>query len=1063
MTISSMSDSQSLYLDSATSTDFDGVPDSIDPAGIAPPVVTKTLNNTLYQPVNFFATKSSFGSPFTIGAAGAITVAGYNAITSFLTTAATVITDGKILATDVGATHGNGIVLLTDGGLVVNQAQGEITGGYLGIYTKDFATVTNAGIVNAGGFGVFMRSGGDVSNSGQIIAPNAGDRGNTSYNQTGIDLHGAGTITNLAGGTVSGFDAAGIKYGVGLIVNHGLLAGSLLGAYLGNGGVVDNTAIITANLSSGNNAVVLYRGGTFNNTGYVYGEGGLGYGVVFGVAASITNAGTIRAGNEAIQAYGAGQIVNTGLIEGNKAGIAFEANAADTMAVIENSHTITGGTDGIQIFASGRISNGTLSLIEGGADGILFEAASFAETATISNSGVIESGQGAAGIAIDFGTAVASLTMGASGTLIGQVIADGAAGNRLDLTGTRTAVLAGIGTEITGFTTIQFAGGATAAIEGDVAGLADGQTILGFKTADEIILDGFSLSSAGYVSKKGFELFSGATEVELGTTGKLQGDFLLRAAGGATTLSAVGAINTLGTGDVEIMLNGGKQSHEAVDAGGVLEVFAGGKASAAVINSAGLLEVYSGGSASGSVIQAGGREIIRAGGVASATTLAGGTLEFTKGAKLLNGLHLGNGGGTLQLDGGAVVPGTFAVGASSSDVLLLTGKSSAVLSGLGTTINGFEHITFAAGAAWHLEGNITGIANGESFAGFAAGDALTMQGFGGLSGTYADGDLALFNNGATESVSLGLAGGVDLLVHGPSASSTITGIAGTAALTLGVDAFEIVTSGAVADHAVVNSGGAQIVVAGGTASGTILKHGSLTVSAVGAADGVTISAGGSEVLRGTATGLTVSSGGAATLASGGTLTGGTIAGGELDILAGGTLGGPLAFTGTGGDLGLSSPPPGNVISGFLKTDTIDVKGFSATSHSFISGVGLELFNGAQTITLDLAGDFSNKLFKVKAGAGGTVISLSANPPAAPHAATAIALTTPRMTMLAPSHASGPAAILRDFTPALGAACLCYANAQHAMAVTQAISPNGWVTASLVTPAAATPPAITLQP
>jgi len=1063
VTISSMSDSQSLYLDSATSTDFDGVPDSIDPAGIAPPVVTKTLNNTLYQPVNFFATKSSFGSPFTIGAAGAITVAGYNAITSFLTTAATVITDGKILATDVGATHGNGIVLLTDGGLVVNQAQGEITGGYLGIYTKDFATVTNAGIVNAGGFGVFMRSGGDVSNSGQIIAPNAGDRGNTSYNQTGIDLHGAGTITNLAGGTVSGFDAAGIKYGVGLIVNHGLLAGSLLGAYLGNGGVVDNTAIITANLSSGNNAVVLYRGGTFNNTGYVYGEGGLGYGVVFGVAASITNAGTIRAGNEAIQAYGAGQIVNTGLIEGNKAGIAFEANAADTMAVIENSHTITGGTDGIQIFASGRISNGTLSLIEGGADGILFEAASFAETATISNSGVIESGQGAAGIAIDFGTAVASLTMGASGTLIGQVIADGAAGNRLDLTGTRTAVLAGIGTEITGFTTIQFAGGATAAIEGDVAGLADGQTILGFKTADEIILDGFSLSSAGYVSKKGFELFSGATEVELGTTGKLQGDFLLRAAGGATTLSAVGAINTLGTGDVEIMLNGGKQSHEAVDAGGVLEVFAGGKASAAVINSAGLLEVYSGGSASGSVIQAGGREIIRAGGVASATTLAGGTLEFTKGAKLLNGLHLGNGGGTLQLDGGAVVPGTFAVGASSSDVLLLTGKSSAVLSGLGTTINGFEHITFAAGAAWHLEGNITGIANGESFAGFAAGDALTMQGFGGLSGTYADGDLALFNNGATESVSLGLAGGVDLLVHGPSASSTITGIAGTAALTLGVDAFEIVTSGAVADHAVVNSGGAQIVVAGGTASGTILKHGSLTVSAGGAADGVTISAGGSEVLRGTATGLTVSSGGAATLASGGTLTGGTIAGGELDILAGGTLGGPLAFTGTGGDLGLSSPPPGNVISGFLKTDTIDVKGFSATSHSFISGVGLELFNGAQTITLDLAGDFSNKLFKVKAGAGGTVISLSANPPAAPHAATAIALTTPRMTMLAPSHASGPAAILRDFTPALGAACLCYANAQHAMAVTQAISPNGWVTASLVTPAAATPPAITLQP
>jgi autotransporter passenger strand-loop-strand repeat protein len=1010
-----------LFLDSATIPVFDDAPETIDPAEITPLVVTKTLNNTLYQPVNFTTTHSIFGSPFTIGAAGAITVAGYNAITSFLTSSATIITDGTILATDVGTTHGNGIVLLTDGGLVVNQAQGKITGGYLGIYTKQFATITNVGIDDAGGFGIFMNAGGDVSNSGQIIVPNAGNRAVTTYNQTGIDLHGAGTITNLAGGTVSGFDAAGIKFGVGKIINNGLLEGSLLGAYLGNGGVVVNTGLITTNRAAGNNAVVLYRGGSLSNFGNVYGEGALGYGAVFGGGKGIiTNSGTIRGGDAAIQAYASGQISNARLIEGGKFGIAFEAATLDSLAVINNTGTITGGEDAIQIFASGRIGNGAGGLIEGGTTAIVFEGVTFAQTATVSDSGIIESAEGTAGIAIDFGTAAASLTLAGTGTIVGHVIADGAAGNLLDLTGTRVAILSGIGTEITGFETIKFAAGASATIAGNEAGLAAGQAISGLTGKDEIILDGFSVTSAGYVSKQGFDLYSGATKILLATTGKLTGGFLIDEHGGNTTLAAIGATKTVGANEVEILLSGAKPSNAVISGGGILEVYAGGKESAAAVGSGGLLEVFSGGSVSGvhvnsggveklfaggtvtgSVIEHGGREIIGSGAASTATTLAGGTLEIGKGGTLQKGLVLTNSGGTLQLDGGAIVPATFAVGVAASDVLLLTGKSAKPLTGLGTAINGFQHITFATGAAWKVEGNITGIANGETFTGFAAGDALTIQGFGGLSGSYADGALDLFNNGAKEIVTLGLAGGVDLLVHGANGVSTITGAAAGAAVTLGADAFEIVTDGALAKKTVVNAGGAQIVNAGGTADATrVNKGGTLTVLSGGTASGGEVAAGGQETLKGTAlhavisggkitidagglaADLTVTSGGSATLASGGTISGATIAGGTLDLLAGGTLTGAIDFAAKGGHLLLTGTPPGNEIDGFTAGDTIMLSGFTATSETYVAGVGLELSNGARTVTLDLAGSFSTGQFAVTSIATGSKITLIGPPPPA---------------------------------------------------------------------------------
>jgi autotransporter passenger strand-loop-strand repeat protein len=973
----SLSDPQSLFLDSATVPDFTGDPETINPL-----VVTKTLNNTLYQPVNF-ESGSAFGSPFTIGAAGAITVAGYNAITSFLTSAVTVINEGKVRADDVGTTHGNGIVLLTDGGVVTNGVTGTISGGYLGIYALDFATITNAGTDSGGGFGIFLRNGGDVSNSGLIDTPNATSHSALGYNQTAIDLHGPGTITNLRGGTVSGFIGAGIKLGVGDIINAGSIRGGVLGIYLGDGGLVNNSGVVTASYKY-NNGVLLVAGGELINSGVIYAQGALGYGALFGGVAFINNSGTIRAGNEAVQAYASGQITNTKLITGGFAGIAFEANTLDTAATIINAGSITGGTDGVQIFASGNISNSAGGLIEGGTTAILFEAVTFAQTATVSNFGTIASGLGATGIAIDFGTAAAELIIGATGTFIGTVTAEAAAGNVLEFSGSRTGTLSGIGTEFEGFQTIKFATGATAAIEGDLAGLAAGEKITGFAASDKIILDGFLATSASYAPGKSITLDAGTATATLDITGKLTGDFLISHGAAATTLGAAPPTPSLSNGSIELVLNKGTQANAVVNASGVLEVYAGGRASAVAVNAGGLLEIFSGGTASGvnvsaggteelfgggttaiNVIRGGGREIIESGANTSNTTLAGGTLEIAKGGTLSNGVHFNNSGGTLQLDGGAAIASGFSAGVIQNEFLVLEGKSKTALAGLGTTITGFQHIDFAAGAAWTIEGNITGLSNGETITGFATGDTLKLDGFGALSATYLAGDLDLFNGGSEETVTLGLAK-QSLLIQDSGANSTIAGIAGTASLTLTANEFELVTSGAKAKNVLVRNGGAQFVASGGVASGSRLNGGHLTVSAAG------------------------------------TISGETIAGGLLDVASGAVLTGAIDFSGTGGQLVLASKAlPTNTISGFTAGDAITLAGIAYVKGAKVAvktaGV-VTITDGGKSYKLNIAdATVGEKDFAFGAGSvltRGTTAAMAFLRPSPPPAAAAMPAAPP---------------------------------------------------------------------
>jgi hypothetical protein len=75
---------------------------------------------------------------------------------------------------------------------------------------------------------------------------------------------------------------------------------------------------------------------------------------------------------------------------------------------------------------------------------------------------------------------------------------------------------------------------------------------------------------------------------------------------------------------------------------------------------------------------------------------------------------------------------------------------------------------------------------------------------------------------------------------------------------------------------------------------------------------------------------------------------------------------------TGDAAGLAA---GQTIGGFAPGDTIELTGFSASSFSYVSSIGLELFNGNGSETLALTGSFANENFSVQASPDGTEIAL----------------------------------------------------------------------------------------
>ena len=233
------------------------------------------------------------------------TTAGTVAVNGDINTAWTVTNNGTLIGGNIGVflagagssltntksisgTTDNGVQLL-DGGTVINQVSGTISGKLQGIKV-----------------GSASNQAGNVTNAGTItgLDPSFSD---------GILLLSGGTVTNQAGGTISG--AVGIEvFAAGTVSNAGTITGNTDAINLGKGGTVNNQA---GGVISGSTGIVIGGfAGTVTNAGEITGTGGIS--VLFDGTG--TNTLTLQTGSvlngDAIGSFRAGAANNL-ILEGH--------------------------------------------------------------------------------------------------------------------------------------------------------------------------------------------------------------------------------------------------------------------------------------------------------------------------------------------------------------------------------------------------------------------------------------------------------------------------------------------------------------------------------------------------------------------------------------------------------------------------------------------------------------------------------------------------------------------------------------------------------------------------
>jgi Hint domain len=286
---------------------------------------------------------------------------------------ATVVNAGSI----IGSGTGNGIGLLA-GGSVTNQGGGLISGNY-GIVGGALAAVT---VVNYG----------SIAGTGTVTA-------GTGTVTAGVDLLGGGSVTNQAGGTISGYTGIyGGPLAAVTVLNYGNISGSaasnfatginlqaggsvynqsggtisgyegILGGYSGALAVVNDGSIAGDSGSRASDAVILNAGGGVTNQ-----AGGTitGYNGVFGgtIAVTVVNYGDIAAsGNAGVYVASAGSGI-TNQAGGTISGFFGVLDSNGALTVV-NYGSITGYIEGVGLFGGGTVTNQSGGTITG-ADGII--------------------------------------------------------------------------------------------------------------------------------------------------------------------------------------------------------------------------------------------------------------------------------------------------------------------------------------------------------------------------------------------------------------------------------------------------------------------------------------------------------------------------------------------------------------------------------------------------------------------------------------------------------------------------------------------------------------------
>ncbi len=417
----------------------------------------------------------------------------------------------------------SGIVLTASGGVVL-------------------ATVSNAGHVTSNRYGIYLRAGGLLTNSGSIYGGLNGVKGDhiSAISGSGGSQYNTATSTLVNYGSI-GANEYGVQflYG-GRVTNSGTIDGGSYGTGVGVhdlAGTVLNTGSILGAVD-----IVLSNGGYISNSST---------GVLLTTSPEFGNGIQIGGGNATV--------VNAGHITAAYTGI---YSRYATSLDIRNSGTIIGAS------VASAYSAGVW--VYGATSGV-----------TIENSGLIKSAQGSTGNAITIASSAASfaaldLIIDPGASFVGKVNADAGAANMVDLnSGASAGTLVATSSEFVNFESLTIAPGAAWTIDGDATLHTEFPVIAGFTGNDRIALTG----SDNAIDHVGSVTGSGVTTVTLTGTdaqtltfaGPFPTGFTIANVAGVQTLETICFLpgTMIATPDGEIAV-------EALKTGGMVSTLRGG-------------------------------------------------------------------------------------------------------------------------------------------------------------------------------------------------------------------------------------------------------------------------------------------------------------------------------------------------------------------------------------------------------------------------------------------------------------------------------------------------------